>query len=166
MFRGAVMRALQPYGRSFAIVVSSLLFAVYHLNFFQLPFTFLAGLLLAYCAMHFSLKWSILLHILNNGLAMGVSFLEFSPTSFAILLAFLAIGLVVIVPIVRRWKMQLRFGRPTPVAVVSETAFGSWATIAAAVRPCPYAMTFSSPLIIVGLCLAFGLAVFSFFTLF
>ncbi|MDR0499940.1 MAG: CPBP family intramembrane metalloprotease [Coriobacteriales bacterium] len=66
IFRGAILRHLERYGANFAIVISSLLFGLYHLIFFQAIFAFLIGLLLAYVAGRFSLKWSLLLHIINN----------------------------------------------------------------------------------------------------
>lgn len=69
IFRGAIMRKLEKYGTNFAIIVSSLLFAIYHMIWLQAFFAFFVGLLLAYTAKRFSIKWSMLLHILNNGIA-------------------------------------------------------------------------------------------------
>jgi membrane protease YdiL (CAAX protease family) len=69
IFRGAIMRSLEKYGANFAIVLSSLLFGVYHLIIFQVVFAFFVGLMLAYAAGRFSIKWSILLHILSNSIA-------------------------------------------------------------------------------------------------
>lgn len=69
IFRGAIMRKLERYGTNFAIIISSLLFAVYHMIWLQAFFAFFVGLLLAYTAKRFSIKWSMLLHILNNGIA-------------------------------------------------------------------------------------------------
>ena len=66
VFRGAILRKLQPYGLNFAIVMSSLLFALYHMILLQAFFAFFIGLLLAYAATRFSLKWSVLIHVLNN----------------------------------------------------------------------------------------------------
>ncbi|MFR6496551.1 MAG: lysostaphin resistance A-like protein [Ruminococcus sp.] len=64
--RGLVMPQFQRYGKVFAIVTSALLFGVMHANLFQMPFAFLTGLVLGYTAAEFSLRWSILLHLLNN----------------------------------------------------------------------------------------------------
>lgn len=69
IFRGAIMRKLERYGTNFAIIVSSLLFAIYHMIWLQAFFAFFVGLLLAYTAKRFSIKWSMFLHILNNGIA-------------------------------------------------------------------------------------------------
>jgi len=69
IFRGAILRRLAPYGVNFAIVTQALLFGLYHLNLYQGVFAFAVGLILGYVAVHFSLKWALLLHMLNNALA-------------------------------------------------------------------------------------------------
>jgi membrane protease YdiL (CAAX protease family) len=77
VFRGALLRALEPYGANFAMMASAILFGLYHIILYQAVFAFLLGLILAYAAGRFSLKWSLLLHIANNALAM--SSLIFTP---------------------------------------------------------------------------------------
>jgi membrane protease YdiL (CAAX protease family) len=69
VFRGAVMRTLERYGANLAIVISAIIFGLYHIILFQAVFAFFIGLVLAYVAGRYSLKWSILLHLLNNLLA-------------------------------------------------------------------------------------------------
>ena len=71
VFRGFLMRRFQAWGKMYAIVMSSVLFGLFHMNFIQGPFAFLVGLVFAYTAMEFGIKWSILLHILNNGVFAG-----------------------------------------------------------------------------------------------
>lgn len=66
LFRGFVLRSLRPYGKRFAIVLSALLFALFHGNLLQMPFAFLAGLILGYIAVEYSLPWAIGLHVFNN----------------------------------------------------------------------------------------------------
>lgn len=66
LFRGFVLRSLQPYGKRLAILGSAFLFAMFHGNLLQAPFAFLTGLVLGYCAVEYSIGWSILLHIGNN----------------------------------------------------------------------------------------------------
>ncbi|MCI2106447.1 MAG: CPBP family intramembrane metalloprotease [Intestinimonas sp.] len=66
IFRGFVMQTLKKHGKTFAILVSALLFSAYHGNFVQGIFAFLVGLVLGYVAMEYSLGWAIGLHILNN----------------------------------------------------------------------------------------------------
>lgn len=72
LFRGAVLRSLQPYGKRFAIFCSALLFGLVHQNLTQTPFAFGFGLLAGYVAVEYSILWSMSLHILNNAvLALG-----------------------------------------------------------------------------------------------
>lgn len=66
VYRGFVLKNLRKYGTSFAIVISSLLFAFMHGNLVQGFFAFFVGLILGYLAVEYSLSWSILLHIVNN----------------------------------------------------------------------------------------------------
>ncbi|WP_304509509.1 CPBP family intramembrane glutamic endopeptidase [Anaerotignum sp.] len=66
VFRGFVMRELQKFGKFYAILVSAILFGAFHGNFIQSIFATLVGLVLGYVAMNYSIKWSILIHIINN----------------------------------------------------------------------------------------------------
>lgn len=66
LFRGFVLRTLLPYGKGMAIVVSALLFGMYHGNIVQIPYAFLVGLVLAYTALEYSIFWAIVLHVFNN----------------------------------------------------------------------------------------------------
>ena len=65
-FRGLIMKKMQPYGKTFAIVVAALLFALMHQNIVQLPVTFAMGLLFGYITVEYSLGAAIGLHLLNN----------------------------------------------------------------------------------------------------
>ncbi len=68
LFRGAVLRSFQPFGKRFAIVFSALLFGLFHGNLVQIPFAFLTGLVLGYTAVEYSIAWAMLLHFINNGI--------------------------------------------------------------------------------------------------
>ena len=46
IFRGAVLKTLEPFGKWFALLASSLAFALMHGNFAQIPFAMSAGLIL------------------------------------------------------------------------------------------------------------------------
>lgn len=83
IYRGFVLRSLQKYGKIFAIVVSATLFGIMHGNLYQMIFAFLVGLVLGYTASTYSIRWSILLHIVNNfifGDLLGWILKHFSPT--------------------------------------------------------------------------------------
>ena len=66
LFRGIVLRTLAPFGRKLAIVVSALLFGLFHGNLLQMPYAFVLGLVLGYSALQYRLVWPILLHVGNN----------------------------------------------------------------------------------------------------
>ncbi len=66
IFRGAILHYLQKYGRWFALVMSSLLFGLFHANIPQGVFAFFIGGIFAYVTYKYSIKWAIVLHIFNN----------------------------------------------------------------------------------------------------
>lgn len=66
LFRGYVLRTLEPFGKKFAIFGSALLFGLFHGNLLQAPYAFLVGLVLGYVAVEYSVFWSIGVHIFNN----------------------------------------------------------------------------------------------------
>ena len=66
LFRGLVLRSLRPYGKKFAIVVSAILFGLFHGNLLQAPFAFVVGLVLGYVALEYHIGWAMALHVMNN----------------------------------------------------------------------------------------------------
>ena len=66
LFRGVVLRGMQPFGKGIAVFTSSLLFGLIHANPLQIPFAFLIGIVLSYVTMEYDVRWSILLHAINN----------------------------------------------------------------------------------------------------
>lgn len=66
LFRGLVMRSVEPYGKKFAIVVSAVLFGLYHGSPVQTPYAILVGLVLGYVAMEYNVVWAMVLHMMNN----------------------------------------------------------------------------------------------------
>ena len=66
IFRGLVLRHLQPYGKGFAIVMSAFLFGIFHGNLVQIPYAFLVGLVLGYVAVEYNIVWAMVLHMINN----------------------------------------------------------------------------------------------------
>lgn len=72
VFRGCIGNNYKKYGIWFGMIMSTLLFSMYHANVYQLISTFLPGIVLFYVAMNYSLKWSILFHFINNTLSSSV----------------------------------------------------------------------------------------------
>lgn len=66
IYRGAVLRSLEKYGRGFSILASAILFGLMHGNFYQIFMATIVGIILGYLATEYSIKLTIILHILNN----------------------------------------------------------------------------------------------------
>lgn len=66
VFRGAVLRWLEPWGRGFALAVSALLFGLMHGNLVQFPTAVACGLVFGYVSQRFSLKAAVAAHAANN----------------------------------------------------------------------------------------------------
>ena len=65
--RGVIMQMLRRYGDGFAIVTSALLFGLMHCNLQQIPFAFLAGVILGYAVITTDSLWTgVIIHFLNN----------------------------------------------------------------------------------------------------
>jgi membrane protease YdiL (CAAX protease family) len=167
VFRGAILRTLRPYGANFAIVISSLIFALTHVYLYQATFAFFIGIVLAYCTLRFSIKWSMLLHILNNGVSMVLTLAD--PTEGVLTLivygAFLVLAIIVGILGFKKFRQQRQDGKPTemvrvlgiapsPYATPAPNSVGSADTdsntsaTAALPRTRPFAIAFTSPWLI------------------
>jgi membrane protease YdiL (CAAX protease family) len=164
IFRGAILRALRPYGANFAIVISALLFALTHVYLYQAIFAFLVGLLLGYCATRFSLKWAVLLHIINNGVAMASALIDPTGTLTLVLYGvFFVLAIIAGVWGYKKLAQQRRDGGPTGMAQVLGITPNPYAeatgvsTTGAEPAPLPrarpLAIAFSSPWLIAAIAL-------------
>lgn len=66
IFRGIILNGIVKFGKTFSIIISAILFGIFHADIAQGAFAFFCGLILGYIAVEYSLKWSILVHIFNN----------------------------------------------------------------------------------------------------
>lgn len=66
IYRGFVLRSFMKFGKMPAIIFSSILFGVMHANIYQILFAGVVGLILGYVAVEYSIRYTILLHIINN----------------------------------------------------------------------------------------------------
>lgn len=74
IFRGVLLKFLCRYGTTFAILVTSLYFGLFHGNLAQTPATFLLALVMGYSAVKTgSLVCPILIHFINNSVATVMS---------------------------------------------------------------------------------------------
>lgn len=71
LFRGTILTNCLPFGRSRAIFISALLFALMHQNSEQIFYTFVAGIILGVLYEYTGSIWNcVLLHIMNNFLSL------------------------------------------------------------------------------------------------
>lgn len=68
VFRGYLLHYFGKYSKKLGIVVTAVMFGVYHMNIVQTPYAFVLGLLLGYVASEYGLKWSFALHFTNNAI--------------------------------------------------------------------------------------------------
>lgn len=67
VFRGAVLQSLRRFGDAFALMISALLFAVFHGNLIQAPNALLMGIVMGFFALRSGSLWaSISIHAVNN----------------------------------------------------------------------------------------------------
>lgn len=66
IYRAVVMRNIEEYSPTAAIISSAIIFGMMHQNITQSPTAIIAGLILGYAAYRYSIKFSIIIHISNN----------------------------------------------------------------------------------------------------
>jgi CAAX amino terminal protease family. len=100
--RGLLLSVLTPYGKSFAIIMSSILFSLGHGNFTQLFQTFLFGLVLAYVTLKTgSIKNSYILHVINNSLTL-------IPNVITIYVIVAILGGIGIWVLIKKWQVIVK----------------------------------------------------------
>lgn len=74
LFRGFMLQSLRRFGDWFAIIISSLIFALFHGNFTQLPNAFIMGIAIAFVTVRTgSMIPGMILHFINNFVASAIS---------------------------------------------------------------------------------------------
>lgn len=116
VFRGVVLQSLRPAGNSFALIVSSLTFALLHGNPVQMPYAFLLGLVIGYFVLVTgSVVTGILAHLCNNLLTVALSYgsllsgISDSLLSAAVFGVILLLGITVFIAVSRRKKTLFDF---------------------------------------------------------
>jgi membrane protease YdiL (CAAX protease family) len=76
VFRGVMLQSLRRFGDGFAVVCSSILFALLHGNLLQSPYPLLLGLLIGYFVVRTGSVWAgVAIHFANNLLALVLEYL-------------------------------------------------------------------------------------------
>lgn len=77
LFRGMILQSLRRFGDGFAIVASAMLFGLFHGNFVQMVFAFIAGLVMALVDVRTnSLLPSIFIHFCNNSISFAITLVQ------------------------------------------------------------------------------------------
>ena len=87
LFRGAILSNCRPFGRSNAIIISAVLFALMHQNAAQLLYTFAEGIVLGLVYEYTGSIWSCtILHLFNNLISVmqSVVISKYGETSHAL----------------------------------------------------------------------------------
>lgn len=97
-FRGVVMQPLRKYGDGFAIVISSLMFALLHGNLVQAPFAFMIGAVIGYLVIITNTMWTgVLIHFINNAFSITMSMLADKVNNEIYYMVFGVISLIFVV---------------------------------------------------------------------
>lgn len=109
VFRGIILNSMRRFGDSFALLVSALLFALFHGNLIQAPNAFLMGLVIGYFVLCTGSLWTgVLIHMVNNALVLLWNSLSLviPPSWYAlfqlvIVAVYLVVGIVSFLTLVR-----------------------------------------------------------------
>ncbi|ADU27090.1 CPBP family intramembrane glutamic endopeptidase [Ethanoligenens harbinense] len=97
IFRGVILQSLRPYGNGFAILLSSLLFAMMHGNLAQFPLAFLVGLAFGYFVVRFESIWAtVLMHACVNLVSTLVNYVEIQAGTAVANLLYLGLGVTLL----------------------------------------------------------------------
>lgn len=101
LFRGIFLKSLSKYGKTAAILLSTILFAFAHSNVHQSIAVIGMGLTLGYAAVRFGLIYSIILHIIHNSMVTIVGFLVAKNSESLLSIPVILIITAMIIGIVR-----------------------------------------------------------------
>ena len=100
LFRGAILANCRPFGRTNAVIISAVLFALMHQNAGQLLYTFSAGIVLGLVYEYTGSIWNCtILHLLNNFVSVAQSAIlsKYGDTEYAAtLLTLIEVGIYLI----------------------------------------------------------------------
>lgn len=111
--RGVIMQPLRRYGDRFAIVMSSVIFAIMHGNMMQIPVALIAGFALGYFAIATNSIWTgvaihfannllaVILTTLNSGITIDSGFSFASVMSTVIMAAAIAAGIFCLIKFIK-----------------------------------------------------------------
>ncbi len=124
VFRGVILNTLRRFGDCFALLISSLLFALIHLNLVQIPNAFVMGLVIGYFTLSTGSLWTgVCIHVLNNSLVLLVNgiLMNTSPdTQLLVMLCtytlYLAAGIIALLILLRNHPDMFYFLRSSTLS--------------------------------------------------
>lgn len=135
-FRGVLLSALKKHGTGFAIITSAIIFALVHLDFSNVIFALIAGLVFGYLYAKTQNLWvTIAIHMLNNAVATVGTYADFlfgSRADFVndmLVLAPLILGLVALVLLIAFKRSEIFSRSENPLDSQPLTAGQSAAAI-------------------------------------
>lgn len=126
VFRGGVLNGLREKGVWFAVLYSSMCFALMHTNLQQLPYTFLLGMIIGWVVYYTKSIWlGVLIHALNNTTVICANYFSggspetFPPLTtgdivYAVLMTLVGVALVVLA----MWFVR-RYNKPKESETIS-----------------------------------------------
>lgn len=124
LFRGVILGKLRPYGDGFALIISSVLFALMHCNIGQIPFAFIGGAIFGFVTVKTnSMLPAMIIHGLNNLISCFMSELANSDNQmlnitlpniiFATMLILGVIGFIILIKSdMLLFKLENKFKKP------------------------------------------------------
>lgn len=107
IFRGFILKSMQKYGNLTAIIVSSILFSMFHLNLVQFVNPVIMGIVLGFITIKSkSIVPSIIAHIFNNSItfiALGISLLKMPLVQSIFGITYFFVGIIALTLLVSNY---------------------------------------------------------------
>ena len=124
VFRGMIFQSMRRFGDSFALILSAILFAMFHGNLVQAPNAFLMGLVIGYFVLYSGSLWvGVIIHMVNNILSFAMDLIgtvlpaEYQAVFTLCIFAFYLIsGLAALLLLVRKYPNMFMFIRSTTLS--------------------------------------------------
>lgn len=124
VFRGMIFQSMRRFGDSFALILSAILFALFHGNLVQAPNAFLMGLVIGYFVLYSGSLWvGVIIHMVNNLFSFSMDLIsamlpaEYQSLFMLCVFAFYLIaGLTSLLVLVRKYPNIFSFIRSTTLS--------------------------------------------------
>lgn len=108
IFRGFILKSMKKYGNLTAIIISAILFSMFHLNLVQFVNPLLIGIIFGFMAIKSeSIFPSMIAHIFNNTITFimsGVSLIKMQLLGEIVSFAYILVGVIALIVFVNKYK--------------------------------------------------------------